>query len=461
MPIVTLSPAPSEPTASELTSREVAWLSALRAHRYTCSWHRVGNVEWSTAIKVDGVRICLSYASALEAAAILGARLPTKAEADAMFHAARFVPPVLVRPVSASAEAIVAHSRACDAQATDCEMVTGHGKLWLAGAPAGRAWNYGFVDVPGSGAKLRANGLHMWQDVGAAHDRRHVDYSQTLRVVRDVAPATPPEKPPAPQPSEPTPTRPGDRGPAVTAWQRYLLAHGYKLPRYGADGDHGDETEAATQQWRDDHDEMPTKPDLIVPNLSAFRIVPASEWGAVKPRAESASLPARGILLHHMALGAKAGVTGANRQPAATPELEMALAVKLARNLQVSHMQGRGWVDTGQHFSVTKGGVVLEGRVGSLSNAERGRVIAGAHCAGKNHDHWGIEIEGDYTHSVDIMPAAQWNALVRLVAYLQARSQFGELPIVYHRKYAATGCPGKIVDRIPALIEAVRAQAGQ
>jgi N-acetyl-anhydromuramyl-L-alanine amidase AmpD len=270
MPILQLSPVPSEPSASELSARETAWLDAIREHRYSAQWHRVGSVEWSTAIKVDGVRICLSYRSALEAARIMGARLPTKAEADAMFRAARHVPPVLVRPVSASLAAIEAHSREVDRLATDCELIDNHGKIWLAGAPSGRALNYGWVDAPSSGAKMRANGLHLWQDVGAAHTDGHVDYSQTLRVVRDVSPQSPgngPPKPPPSGPSQPTPTKPGDRGPAVTAWQRHLLTHGYELPRFGADGDHGAETERATEAWRDDHDETPTRPDLVVPTV--------------------------------------------------------------------------------------------------------------------------------------------------------------------------------------------------
>lgn len=48
-------------------------------------------------------------------------------------------------------------------------------------------------------------------------------------------------------------TRRGEQGPDVVAWQEWLEDHGYKLPRWGADGDHGDETEAATQLWLKNH----------------------------------------------------------------------------------------------------------------------------------------------------------------------------------------------------------------
>ncbi len=69
--------------------------------------------------------------------------------------------------------------------------------------------------------------------------------------VGEVQPVTPPARPPI--------TNPGDRDPAgasdgpVHAWQRWLLAQGYELPTYGADGDHGQETEKATQAYLSDH----------------------------------------------------------------------------------------------------------------------------------------------------------------------------------------------------------------
>jgi hypothetical protein len=49
-------------------------------------------------------------------------------------------------------------------------------------------------------------------------------------------------------------TQTGEKGPEVIAWQLYLMAKGYMLPRFGADGDHGSETEAATQQFLADQE---------------------------------------------------------------------------------------------------------------------------------------------------------------------------------------------------------------
>lgn len=52
---------------------------------------------------------------------------------------------------------------------------------------------------------------------------------------------------------DPTPTlKKGDRGAKVKEVQQRLLAHGYKLPRYGADSDFGDETVVAVKAFQKD-----------------------------------------------------------------------------------------------------------------------------------------------------------------------------------------------------------------
>ena len=44
----------------------------------------------------------------------------------------------------------------------------------------------------------------------------------------------------------------GARSDAVKAMQQLLLARGYELPRYGADGDYGEETENALLLFQED-----------------------------------------------------------------------------------------------------------------------------------------------------------------------------------------------------------------
>lgn len=49
--------------------------------------------------------------------------------------------------------------------------------------------------------------------------------------------------------SIPRRTRPGEKGPDVKRWQAFLIAQGYNVGPAGADGDHGDKTEAASLDW--------------------------------------------------------------------------------------------------------------------------------------------------------------------------------------------------------------------
>lgn len=46
----------------------------------------------------------------------------------------------------------------------------------------------------------------------------------------------------------------GDKGPAVKALQQKLIKTGYKLPKYGADSDFGEETDHAVREFQQDHD---------------------------------------------------------------------------------------------------------------------------------------------------------------------------------------------------------------
>ena len=84
-----------------------------------------------------------------------------------------------------------------------------------------------------------------------------------------------------------------------------------------------------------------------------------------------------------------------NRRPAkilihhtATPnvsDLSRAQAQRLARNIQNHHLDQQGWADSGQHFTVSRGGYVLEGRHRSLEMLRGGRrMVEGAHCTGQN-----------------------------------------------------------------------------
>ncbi|WP_158888815.1 peptidoglycan recognition protein family protein [Amycolatopsis anabasis] len=180
------------------------------------------------------------------------------------------------------------------------------------------------------------------------------------------------------------------------------------------------------------------------------RIYGCDEWGARPPRDRLVTLNHRAnrILVHHIA-------------SANSTDYSLAHAFEVARNDQADHMDNNGWSDTGQHFTISRGGYQLEGRHGSLNALKSGnKMIKGAHCPGQNENAIGIENEGTYT-SVE-PPAAQWSSLVALCVYLC--EQYGIPPeeIKGHRDFYHTECPGeKLYAKLPQLRGEVKAALGR
>jgi hypothetical protein len=170
-------------------------------------------------------------------------------------------------------------------------------------------------------------------------------------------------------------------------------------------------------------------------------IVACAGWGA-RPPSSPVTVLARApirILVHHTA----------------TPnslDLTRAAADRLARSIQNYHMNVQGWLDTGQHFTISRGGVVLEGRHRSLDALNGGRdQIQGAHCPNQNNIAVGIENEGTYT-SVD-PPGALWGQLRSLCAYACAQYKISPGELRGHREFYDTACPG---DRLFAMLPQLR-----
>lgn len=131
------------------------------------------------ALKIDGVRVNVTHATAQRIADALGARLPTSRISDLVWQqAAVRCAPQLQSPCSSSTDAMRLHSGAVGAEihgrAGLCSTV---GKDWVLTARlhghADRAANYGWHKADGS----------VWQTVGTAHNLAHSDYSQTLRLI--------------------------------------------------------------------------------------------------------------------------------------------------------------------------------------------------------------------------------------------------------------------------------------
>ena len=179
-------------------------------------------------------------------------------------------------------------------------------------------------------------------------------------------------------------------------------------------------------------------------------IVDCRGWGA---RANSAIVPIWNrrpvkILVHHTA--------GPNQA-----DVSRAAAFRMARAIQNFHMDVRGWIDTGQHFTISRGGVLMEGRHRSLELLRIGRrQVEGAHCTGQNVVAIGIENEGLYQ---DVNPpAALWNRLRETCAYICRQYGIRPTEIYGHRDFKNTICPGnRLYGMLPRLRTEVGAALGQ
>ncbi len=184
------------------------------------------------------------------------------------------------------------------------------------------------------------------------------------------------------------------------------------------------------------------------------RIFTTDEWGARPPSGTGFSKhPAEGIVIHHTA--------DPNRPPEAQ-DREKEAAFKLARRIQDFHMDdaSRAWLDTGQHFTISRGGIILEGRHASLAAAKAGMVVRGAHASSVdryNESWFGIELEGINTDGFHLTDD-QWESLIELCAWLSVWGGFDPANIIGHKEILAghTECPGTVVDRLDELRREVK-----
>jgi hypothetical protein len=169
-----------------------------------------------------------------------------------------------------------------------------------------------------------------------------------------------------------------------------------------------------------------------------------AEWGArpANGTIEVLNHKPTYIVVHHTA--------GGN-----SSDLSLDHAFQISREIQDFHMDGRGWIDTGQQLTNSRGGHVTEGRHRSMEILDGGtQHVMGANVGDHNSEIIGIENEGLYS-TVDVTQQL-WDSLVQLVAYIA--SQYGIAPseIKGHRDFNATECPGEVLyGRLPELRDAV------
>jgi len=142
------------------------------------------------ALRIDGVRVSVTATTAQRIADLLGAMLPTPKMATLTWLTATKLDPQ-PRPISASTEAMIAHSHAVDAAiAGRAGLVADVGKWWVLtdrlteSVAANFGWHVRTDPWRGIHTERAVSGdAYVIQGVGHRHDPRHVDYSQVCRLV--------------------------------------------------------------------------------------------------------------------------------------------------------------------------------------------------------------------------------------------------------------------------------------
>ncbi|AHH96691.1 peptidoglycan recognition protein family protein [Kutzneria albida] len=139
-------------------------------------------------------------------------------------------------------------------------------------------------------------------------------------------------------------------------------------------------------------------------------------------------------------------------------DYSQAHAFSLSRSIQDHHIDDNHWIDTGQHFTNSRGGYVTEGRHQSLAALRDGhKMVRAAHCPGQNDIAIGIENEGNYMSTQP--PAKLYSSLVSLCAYICTQYDIKPTAIYGHRDYYNTDCPGDVLYKmLPQLRKDVAAK---
>lgn len=175
------------------------------------------------------------------------------------------------------------------------------------------------------------------------------------------------------------------------------------------------------------------------------KIYTCDEWGAVAPTGTIRKSTPSGIVIHN--------TESPNRAPLAG-QAELNKAFELARSIQHDHMNRvppkAPGIDTLQNFTVSRGGIILEGRHESLAQSMAGKMVWGGHTKSTECNKFGqgIEIEGNYVGQTlsHVISAVQIDAVVELIAWLAHWGDFDTANIKPHLACSPTDCPGNLVD---------------
>ncbi|WUH99395.1 peptidoglycan recognition protein family protein [Spirillospora sp. NBC_00431] len=193
--------------------------------------------------------------------------------------------------------------------------------------------------------------------------------------------------------------------------------------------------------------ERPGAGEGVLFRADAPRVYTREQWNARPPRRPAKVLDRRPdhIIVHHTATeNAKDG--------------SLAHAFALSRFIQDFHMNKNRWDDAGQQLTISRGGIVMEGRNRSLSAIRARDLAVGAQVLHHNEHTIGIENEGTYAKKA--VPRRLWSSLVEVCVWLcQTYDLEPSKAIVGHRDFNKTACPGDVLyARLPELRRAVAAR---
>ncbi|MGC4957651.1 peptidoglycan recognition protein family protein [Actinomadura citrea] len=184
--------------------------------------------------------------------------------------------------------------------------------------------------------------------------------------------------------------------------------------------------------------------DRVLFTADAPQVYTRAQWNARAPRraAEVVDRPPDHIIVHHTAT--------ANAR-----DRSLAHAFALSRSIQNIHMNKNGWDDAGQQLTISRGGIVMEGRNRSLRAIQSGDLAIGAQVLHHNQHTIGIENEGTYLSAA--VPGALWRSLTEVCVWLCQKYDLDPSEaIVGHRDYNSTSCPGDVLyARLPELRRSV------
>lgn len=165
-------------------------------------------------------------------------------------------------------------------------------------------------------------------------------------------------------------------------------------------------------------------------SVPAPYIVTCAQWGARPPKKTPRTVAHGGkALLHHTA-GHHAEIT----LPGDESLVEL---IRYAQTVQRVHMDVNGWNDSGHNFLVGRSGRILQGRWGTVTAIEHGRMVESAHCPGAN-DCPGVEFEH---YGSEPITYAQEAAGITLYAWIFDRLGIAPYQLFGHKDFYNTECP--------------------